>query len=111
ARTRDEGLEALVEVHDEGELAQAIAAGATVIGVNNRDLRTFEERLETFERLVPLVPEGTVLVAESAIREAADARRMADAGAHALLVGEALVRSGRDGLAAKARELMLLDAT
>lgn len=94
ARTRALGMEALVEVHDEDELRAALEAGATVIGVNNRDLRTFHEDLGLFERLAPLVPSGVTLVAESAIRAPEDARRMAEAGAHALLVGEALVRSG-----------------
>jgi len=92
--TRVLGMEALVEVHDEGELRIAIEAGAAVIGVNNRDLRTFHEDLGLFERLAPLAGDGVTLVAESAIRAPEDARRMADAGAHALLVGEALVRSG-----------------
>jgi indole-3-glycerol phosphate synthase len=88
------GMEALVEVHDAEELAAAVAAGARVIGVNNRDLRTFEEDLGTFERLAAVAPAGVTLVAESAIRAPEDARRMDAAGAHALLVGEALVRSG-----------------
>ena len=100
------GLEALVEVHDESELRAALDAGARVLGVNNRDLRTFAEDLATFERLAPLVPAGVTLVAESAIKTAADARRMAEAGAHAVLVGEALVLSG--DIRAKAHELMLL---
>ncbi len=103
--TRDLGMEALVEVHDEPELRAALEAGASVVGVNNRDLRSFDEDLGAFERLAPLAPPQATLVAESAIREAVDAERMADAGAHAILVGEALVRSG--DVAAKARELML----
>ncbi|MEZ4502790.1 MAG: indole-3-glycerol phosphate synthase TrpC [Dehalococcoidia bacterium] len=106
--TRDAGLEALVEVHDEHELASAVEAGARVLGVNNRDLRTFEEDLGTFERLARLAPSDVVLVAESAVRSAEDARRMAEAGAHAILVGEALVLSG--DVEAKARELLLVDA-
>ncbi len=105
ALTRDLGMEALVEVHDEPELRAALDAGASVVGVNNRDLRSFDEDLGAFERLAPLAPPHVTLVAESAIREAVDAERMADAGAHAILVGEALVRSG--DVAAKARELML----
>ena len=108
ALTHAQGMEALVEVHDADELAVAVEAGARVIGVNNRDLRTFGEDLATFEELAPLAPEGVTLVAESAIHSAADATRMAGAGAHALLVGEALVRSG--DVAAKARELMLSPA-
>jgi indole-3-glycerol phosphate synthase len=107
ALTRSLGMEALIEVHDEDELAEAVAAGATVIGVNNRDLRTFAEDLGTFERLAALAPEGVTLVAESAIRAPEDARRMAAAGAHALLVGEALVRSGT--VVETARSFMLAD--
>jgi indole-3-glycerol phosphate synthase len=107
--TRELGLDALVEVHDEAELESAVEAGARVLGVNNRDLRTFAEDLGTFERLARLAPPGVVLVAESALRTAEDARRMASAGAHALLVGEALVLSG--DVEAKARELMLVDAS
>ena len=99
-------MEPLVEVHDEAELRVALDAGARVVGVNNRDLRTFVEDLGVTERLAPLVPPEVTLVAESAIRTAADARRMAAAGAHALLVGEALVLSG--DVTAKARELMLV---
>lgn len=105
ALTHAHGMEALVEVHDGDELGAATEAGANLIGVNNRDLRTFDEDLATFEQLAPLAPDGVTLVAESAIQTAADAERMAAAGAHALLVGEALVRSG--DVAAKARELML----
>jgi indole-3-glycerol phosphate synthase len=106
ALARGEGLEPLVEVHDAVEVEAALAAGARVIGVNNRDLRTFVEDLGTTERLARLVPSAVTLVAESAIKVAADARRMADAGAHAILVGEALVTTG--DIAEKARELMLV---
>jgi indole-3-glycerol phosphate synthase len=107
ALTHAAGLEALVEVHDEAEVEAALAAGARVIGVNNRDLRDFREDLGTFERLARCVPPGTTLVAESSIHTAADARRMAAAGAHAILVGEALVKSG--DVEAKAHELMLIE--
>ncbi len=108
AQTRELGMEALVEVHDEDEMRAAVEVGASVIGVNNRDLRTFNEDLGTFERLAALAPEGVTLVAESAIRVPEDARRMADAGAHALLVGEALVKSGT--VVETARSLMLAEA-
>lgn len=107
AQTQAMGMQALVEVHDEAEMRTALEAGATVLGVNNRDLRTFAEDLGATERVAALVPEGVTLVAESAIRDAAGARRMAACGAHALLVGEALVTTG--DIAAKARELMLVD--
>lgn len=85
------GLDALVEVHDEAELGRAIAAGATLVGINNRDLGTFTVRLETTERLAPLAPAGTLVVAESGVHSAADARRMVAAGARAVLVGEAFM--------------------
>ena len=107
ACTREHGLEALVEVHNEEELATAVEAGASVLGVNNRDLRTFSEDIGTFERLAALAPADVVLVAESAIKTASDAERMRAAGAHALLVGEALVLSG--DVEAKARELVLAE--
>lgn len=105
ARTRDLGMEPLIEVHDEPELRVALDAGARVIGVNNRNLRTFEEDLGTTERLAGLVASEATLVAESAIRSTADAKRMADAGAHALLIGEALVTGGN--VEVRAREFML----
>jgi indole-3-glycerol phosphate synthase len=87
------GLGALVEVHDDAELDRALSAGATVIGVNARDLGTFGEDLGVSERLSGRIPPDVVSVAESAIRVPDDARRMADAGYDAVLVGEALVRS------------------
>lgn len=107
--TRSLGMEPLVEVHDEAELGAALDAGARVVGVNNRDLRSFDEDLATTERLAPLLPPEVTLVAESGIRGAADARRMAEAGAHALLVGEALVLAGERELAAAAHALMLAE--
>jgi indole-3-glycerol phosphate synthase len=108
ALARDEGIEPLIEVHDESELALALDAQARVIGVNNRNLRTFEEDLGTTERLARLVPAGVALVAESAIKAAADAQRMSAAGAHAVLVGEALMLTG--DIEGKAHELMLVPA-
>lgn len=106
ALVRATEMEPLVEVHDEEELRVALDCGAKVIGVNNRDLRTFVEDLGVTERLAALLPGDVTLVAESSIKVAADAERMAAAGAHALLVGEALVLSG--DITAKARELMLV---
>lgn len=88
------GMEALVETHNEQELDAALNAGATLIGVNARDLETFEVSLETPVRLAPLIPEEFVAVAESGIRCAADIRRLADAGYRGFLVGETLVTSG-----------------
>ncbi len=87
------GLEALTEVHDEAELALAIDAGATIIGVNNRNLQTFHVDLATAERLRHRIPKGVIAIAESGIHSEEDAQRMANAGYDAILVGEALVRS------------------
>jgi indole-3-glycerol phosphate synthase len=84
-------LDALVEVHDEPELEQALEAGATLIGVNQRDLFTFEVDDERAERMAKAIPGGAVIVAESGIRDAADAQRLAAAGYDAILVGESLV--------------------
>jgi indole-3-glycerol phosphate synthase len=89
----DRGLAALVEVHDERDLAAALVAGARLIGVNHRDLRTFEVDLGLTERLHGRIPRDLTLVSESGIRGAADARRMRKAGAHAVLVGELLMRA------------------
>ena len=98
------GLAALVEVHDEAELDVAADLGAGLVGVNNRDLRTFQTDLATTERLAPRVPAGALVVAESGIASRADVQRVAVAGAHAVLVGEALSRSGDP--VAKIRELL-----
>jgi indole-3-glycerol phosphate synthase len=87
-------MAALVEVHDEADLDKALEAGATLIGVNNRDLRTFEVSLETAERLAARLPREAVRVAESGIRGRADIERLAAAGYHAFLVGEHLMTSG-----------------
>jgi indole-3-glycerol phosphate synthase len=87
------GLDVLVEVHDAAEIERAAAAGARIIGINNRDLATFTTDLDTTVRLAPRVPAGCVVVAESAIGDAADVARVAAAGADAVLVGEALMRA------------------
>ena len=88
-------MAALVEVHTDAELERAIAAGADLIGVNNRDLKTFEVTLETSLRLAPRIPAGVVKVAESGIHSAADIRRLRDAGFDAFLVGEYLMQSAK----------------
>ena len=93
AVSRSRGVAALVEVHDERETAVALDAGAAMIGVNHRDLRTFEVDLGLTERLRKLIAPGVVVVAESGIHSAEDARRMREAGADAILVGELLMRS------------------
>jgi indole-3-glycerol phosphate synthase len=88
------GMTVLVEVHDEAELARAVDAGATVIGVNARDLRTLEVDRSTFARLAPLIPDGVVRVAESGVRGPHDVLEYARHGAQAVLVGETLVTGG-----------------
>lgn len=93
AAAAEAGVEVLVEVHDAAEAERAVAAGARMVGVNNRDLTSFEVDLATAEKLAPLLEGVEVRVAESGIFTAADARRMADAGYQAVLVGEALVRA------------------
>ena len=85
------GLDALVEVHDEDELKTAIDAGAEIIGINNRNLHTFEVSLETSKKLYPLIPNGIATVAESGIRDVADVRELCSIGFQAVLVGEFLV--------------------
>jgi indole-3-glycerol phosphate synthase len=89
----DLGLDALVEVHDEAELGRALSVGARLLGVNCRDLTTFEVDRDLPARLAPAIPGDVVAVAESGIRDEADAARMAAAGYAAVLVGEALVTS------------------
>ena len=96
------GLTALVEVHDEAELARAAAIGARVVGVNARDLRTFEVDREAFARLRPAFPDGVVAVAESGIRGPEDVVRAAQQGADAVLVGESLVTSSDPAAATRA---------
>lgn len=86
------GCDALVEVHDEAELDRAIGGGAKLIGVNNRNLRDFSVDLGTSERLSKLMPAGTIKVAESGIKTRQDVDRLRDAGFHAFLVGESLLR-------------------
>jgi indole-3-glycerol phosphate synthase len=87
------GLHVLFEAHGEAEVKRCGDCGARIIGVNNRDLRTMRADLNVFGALRRFIPEGTLAVAESGIRTPADARRMRDAGADAVLVGEALMRS------------------
>jgi indole-3-glycerol phosphate synthase len=87
------GLSALVEVHDLAEAEIALGAGARLVGVNNRNLRTFQVDLATSERILPALPAGVKGVAESGVRTKADAFRLRRAGAANLLVGEALVRA------------------
>jgi indole-3-glycerol phosphate synthase len=91
------GLSALVEVHDLAEAELAVAAGARIVGVNNRDLRTFRVDLSASERVLPTLPAGILGVSESGIRTVADVARLRPSGAANFLVGEALVRASDPG--------------
>jgi len=94
-RAESLGMTALVEVHDEAETDRAVQAGARVIGINARNLKTLEVDRGTFARLAPRIPRGIVKVAESGVRGPLDVIRYAQAGASAVLVGESLVIGGR----------------
>jgi len=85
------GLDVLVEVHDSSELERALAIGAQIIGINNRDLATFTTDLGTTEGLLASIPSGVVIVSESGIRSREDVRRLGSTGVHAILVGEAIL--------------------
>jgi indole-3-glycerol phosphate synthase len=100
-------LDALVEVHDEGELDRALAINANLIGVNQRNLHTFEVDPDRAERMMTKIPAGVVTVAESGIRGGEDARRLAAAGYRAVLVGEHLVRSTDRGKALRELQVAL----
>ena len=92
AEARAHGMDALVEVHDEAEMARAGRLGADLVGVNNRDLRTFTVDLAVTERLAAIAPPDALLVTESGLSTAADAARLERCGARAMLVGESLMR-------------------
>ena len=99
------GVAALVEAHTAREVEIGLEAGARILGINNRDLRTFQTRIETTLELLPAIPRGPVVVSESGFVTGADVLRVVAAGAHAVLVGETLVRATDRGT--KLRELML----
>jgi len=101
---RNLSLAALVEVHTEAELDRALGAGATLVGINNRDLETFEVNLQTTFSLLPRIPEGVIKVSESGIGSPLDVALLRDAGADAILVGEWLMR--QDNVRTAVRSLM-----
>jgi len=90
---RSVGMACLVEVHDEDELDQVLATDATIVGINNRNLKTFEVTLETTLKLRPLVPENRLVVSESGIHERGEVETLAAAGVNAVLIGTSLMRS------------------
>jgi len=99
----DLGMAALVEVHDRQDIEKAVACGADIVGINNRDLNTFNVSLETTLKLAPLVPEGYIIVSESGVKNKGDLQLLKQAGIQAVLVGTSLMKSKDIGK--KTREL------
>lgn len=102
--SRNLGMDCLVEVHNEDEIEKALVIGAGIIGINNRDLKTFTIDINTTHRLRPLIPDGKIVVSESGINSRDDIKKLAEYGVNAVLVGEALV-TARD-IPAKIKELL-----
>jgi indole-3-glycerol phosphate synthase len=97
-------IDCLVEIHNEEELNQALEAGAEIIGINNRDLKTFVVDLKNCDRLIPLIPKDKVIVAESGIKTSEDIKHLQEIGANAVLIGETFMRQADVG--AKIKELL-----
>jgi len=97
-------VDCLVEVHDEDELSRALDSGAQIIGINNRNLRTFTVDIAVSERMIPRIPSGKIIVSESGIRSHAEVLRLQAAGVHAVLIGETFLRE--QDVAKKIREVM-----
>lgn len=102
------GLAPLVEVHTKAELGKALAAGAEIIGINNRDLQTFSTDLKRTLELVPLIPKGTIVVTESGISSRKDIELLMGAGVHCFLIGEALMQA--DDIGKKLREFLATES-
>ncbi len=98
------GVDTLVEAHDEKEMDRAIAAGAQIVGINNRNLQDLKVDLNNCLKLIPKIPKGITIVAESGLKTHEDIRRVQEAGAHAVLIGETFMRSPDIG--AKIKEVM-----
>ena len=97
ALTRSLGMDAVVEVHDDEELGRALDAGSRIIGINNRDLRTFEVDLGVSARLARMLPRGVIAIAESGISSGADIKRLRDQGVHVFLIGETFMKAPDPG--------------
>lgn len=104
AKAEELDLDCLVEVHDEKELDAALSCGATIIGINNRNLHTFEVCLDVSEKLIPKIPKGKVIVVESGIQSRQDVLKFKELGAHAVLIGETFMRE--QNIEKKVKELM-----
>jgi indole-3-glycerol phosphate synthase len=103
-------MDVLVEVHTREELDRALDLGAKLIGVNNRNLHTFEVNVATTEELAEEVPDDVLLVSESGLKTRTDTQRVLDSGANAILVGESLMRAGLDGIPAQMAELLAVES-